>query len=398
MVLLVAVLSGALLVPAWAAPGDLDRTFSGDGKLAEDFGADDGGNAVLVQPDGKIVAIGARRGGPGGSGGVLVARYDARGALDPSFSDDGKLSFDEMSGDAALLQRDGKIVIGGASLAPSGFTLGDFALARLNPDGSFDSGFDGDGRVVTDFSETSGGVTSDPNVSVDALALQPDDRIVAGGGTGDRRLARYNPDGSLDSGFSGDGKQRTEFGSFAGTNAVVVQPGGKLLTLGEGGLARYNGDGSLDTTFSGDGKQQVGRGATDDLAVQDDGRIVAVGGATVARLNADGSTDGTFSGDGLAPVSGHPAAVAITADRRVLVAGNTADSENLACWLLASRQGARPTPVLPVTASSPPASPARSAETSLSNRMGRPWSSATPGPERATSRWRATRVARAGER
>ncbi len=352
--MLVAVLLGAWFVPAWAAPGDLDRTFSGDGKLSENFGANDSGTALLIQADGRILAVGNQQ---VGAYGAVAARYDSAGALDPSFSGDGKLTIDGISGAAAALQRDGKIVVGGQVIAPSGASSGDFALARLNPDGSPDSSFDGDGRVVTDFSETfPGGGSSDPFVSVSALAVQTDGKIVAGGsGSGNRHLARYNPDGSLDSSFSEDGKQKTEFGSAADTTAVVVRPDGDLLTLGEGGLARYNADGFLDTGFSGDGKQSVGRGATDDLAVQDDGRIVTVGGRSVARLSAGGTPDPTFSADGFAMTSGQASASLCRAR------GRSSWGEPVAvrgCWSPGSGATAHPTGRSPATASRPPASPA----------------------------------------
>ena len=92
--------------------GDLDPTFSGDGKQISDFGRGSGATAVALQGDGKIVAVGRRR-----RGDFVVARYNPDGSLDPSFSGDGKLTTDFEGADGATdvaLQGDGKIVAVGA--------------------------------------------------------------------------------------------------------------------------------------------------------------------------------------------------------------------------------------------------------------------------------------------
>ena len=107
------------------------------------------------------------------------------------------------------LQGNGKIVAVGAADALGAST---FALARYNPDGSLDTSFSGDGRQTTDF----GG----PGDAANGVALQGDGKIVAVGfscvGVGHYNfaLARYNPNGALDASFSGDGKQTTDFGGF----------------------------------------------------------------------------------------------------------------------------------------------------------------------------------------
>ena len=100
------------------------------------------------------------------------------------------------------IQADGKIVAVGEDGAD-----GDFALARYNPDGSLDPSFSGDGKQTTDFA----GSPTRPTPS----SLQADGKIVAAGGStaeefGDFALARYNPNGSLDPSFSGDGMQDTQ--------------------------------------------------------------------------------------------------------------------------------------------------------------------------------------------
>ena len=122
------------------------------------------------------------------------------------------------------------------------------------------------------------------------MAIQADDKIVAVGevsvGQEDFALARFNPNGSLDASFSGDGLQTTDFlfGVGAAATDVAVQGDGKIVAVGGAGgdfaLARYNTDGSLDTSFSGDGRKRTSFGGSDSangVALQGDGRIVAVG-------------------------------------------------------------------------------------------------------------------------
>ena len=281
--------------------GSLDTSFSGDGKQTTDFGAGDAARGVALQGDGKIVAAGFTD--PPGGTEFALARYNANGSLDPSFSGDGKQTTgfaDSALARGAAVQGDGKIVaIGSAG--------GDFALARYNPNGTLDASFSGDGRQTTDFGGQEG---------ANAVALQGDGKIVAVGtdfGVGDFALARYNPNGSLDASFSGDGKQTTDFGGAGdGANGVALQSDGKIVAVGgaassDFALARYNPNGSLDPSFSGDGKQTTAFGAccegANGVALQSDGKIVAVGRAAggdfgLARYNPNGSLDPSFSGDG----------------------------------------------------------------------------------------------------
>jgi uncharacterized delta-60 repeat protein len=275
------------LVPsaaAQAAPGDLDPTFSGDGKQTTDFGHfGDGAGGVALQGDGKIVAVGGT-----GGGDFALARYDPTGLLDPSFSGDGKQTtdfsgqFSDVASELAI-QPDGKIVVVGRG----GVEGSNFALARYNPNGSLDTSFSGNGRQQTNFGGYDG---------ANGVALQGDGKIVAVGFAslgGDFGLARYNPNGSLDTSFSGNGRQTTDFGASAdGASSVAIQGDGKIVAVGcacfddpsarDFALARYNPNGALDASFSNDGKLTTDFGASEDaagaVALQTDGKIVAVGG------------------------------------------------------------------------------------------------------------------------
>lgn len=292
-----------------ADPGDLDTSFSGDGKVTTNFtGGDDFAWDVALQSDGKIVAAG-RAAGSGGR--FALARYNANGSLDTTFSGDGRVTTNFTSGDdvatSVAIQPDGKIVAAGV-VAGSG---GRFALARYNTDGSLDPAFSGDGKVATNFG---------PGLDFPwGVEIQPDGKIVAAGGAtgqgGRIALARYNPDGSLDTTFSGDGKLTTNFTKLHDVAfGLAIQGDGKMVAAGSAydgalfALVRYNADGSLDPTFSGDGKVTTNITLSDDIAtgvaIQADGKIAAAGLAynggrfALARYNANGSLDPSFSGDG----------------------------------------------------------------------------------------------------
>jgi uncharacterized delta-60 repeat protein len=332
--------------------GTLDTTFDGDGKVTTDF--DTGGEtafALVIQPDGKIVAAGNAR--IGTTTNFALARYNANGSLDTTFDTDGKAAtdfqndFDQI--EAIALQADGKIVAAGVSTNPNAGD--DFALARYNPDGSLDSTFDGDGKVITEF-----------NLDTDralAVAIQTDGKIIAGGKSqtetsDDFALARYNPNGSLDTTFDGDGKVTTDFlNDVDEINAVLLQPDGKIVAAGiaslftngtqiDFGVARYNPDGSLDTTFDTDGKSSADFGGDFDegfaAVLQPDGKIVVGGGARpplmgstvnfgLARFNPNGALDTGFDGDGkvLTHFNGLDQinALALQADGKIVAAGNT---------------------------------------------------------------------------
>jgi uncharacterized delta-60 repeat protein len=304
---------------AFAAPGDLDTTFGGDGRVTTNLTrGEDWAFGVAIQPaDGKIVVAG-RAGGSGGR--IALARYNTNGSLDTSFSGDGRVTtdftsrFDEAN-DVAIQPADGKIVVAGRA----GGSGGRIALARYNTNGSLDTSFSADGRVTTNF-------TGRDDFAF-GVAIQPaDGKIVAAGragGSGGRiALARYNTNGSLDTSFSADGRVTTNF--TAGddrADLLAVQPAdGKIVAAGTANyfsrgarfaVARYNTNGALDTTFSGDGKVTTDFTNSFDgafsVAIQPtDGTVVAAGQAGggnagrigLARYTTNGSLDTTFSGDG----------------------------------------------------------------------------------------------------
>jgi uncharacterized delta-60 repeat protein len=195
--------AGDLVIARFGPGGSPDATFSGDGVLTDDRVHVAGG--VALAADGAIVAAGAA------DGDFAVARYGAAGAPDPSFGDDGLASIDFGGfGDratAVALGAGGRIVVvGSGSNGPHPTGGEDFALARVNADGSPDTSFSGDGRQLTD----SGSAVDEAR----AVAVAGDGRIVVAGSIGtnatsDVAVLRYDADGALDTSFSGDGIQTT---------------------------------------------------------------------------------------------------------------------------------------------------------------------------------------------
>src|SRR5215204_633063 len=339
-----------------AAPGDLDTTFSQDGKIVQQFGRGhyDVGRAAALQADGKIVVVGTVADGYLAVCGIV--RYNPDGTLDTTFDVDGK-AFVQITHRwtcrAVTIQPDGKIVTVGFTGAGNDNNTGDFAVVRLNSDGSLDTTFDGDGKVITRL--------SDWRDSANAVAIQPDGKIVAAGFrysaprrdgwyVSDFAVVRYNADGSLDTTFNGDGKAFAGFFGYEDiANSMVIQPDGKIVAAGKSsfagdnnfGLVRFNPDGTLDTTFNGSGKISTNISGLYDIAtsaaIQPDGKIIAAGKSgddyfTLARYNPDGTLDTTFDGDGfaVAPVrngSDEPTVTAIQADGKIVAAGTGWDSQ-----------------------------------------------------------------------
>lgn len=155
--------------------GTLDTAFSGDGKLQTDFvGFTDAvAQDVIVQNDGKIVVVGSVYTNVWGNGPIALVRYNSDGSLDTSFGDNGLLATNfGLDGDSLDIQADGKIIVTGPyMLKTPGLYYGgnNFVVARFNLNGTLDSTFDGDGKVIIDF------VT--PDDRIDAL-IQPDGKIV----------------------------------------------------------------------------------------------------------------------------------------------------------------------------------------------------------------------------
>jgi uncharacterized delta-60 repeat protein len=267
---------GDFVVVRYTANGVLDTTFGGDGIVFTDFtGAFDGAVSVEVQKDGKIFVAGFA-----GSFQTGLVRYNANGSLDTSFDTDGKLIISDFEFAGSEIQIDGKIILVGNNAANDARTI------RLNSNGSFDTTFNATGSIATNVEGFD---------RLKEVKTQPDGKIVAAGNSvssGKSLVIRYNSNGTLDTTFSGDGIALNDF-STAGepTKSMVINPiTGSITTVGSNFLGinttiviRYLSNGNLDTSFSGDGRFDISfttpagvvdSGGGEDLVVQSDGKTV----------------------------------------------------------------------------------------------------------------------------
>jgi uncharacterized delta-60 repeat protein len=300
-------------VVRYETDGSLDETFDGDGILASPIQA----VAVAAQADGRILI--------GGSGvDFVVARLLDSGALDTSFGGDGIATASVTAGSegvtALAVMPNGKVVAAGNTSDPFD---PNFALARFNANGSIDASFSGDGVLTTE-------VTSAYD-RLDAIALQPDNGIVVSGqGFTQAAVVKYLPNGSPDVGFDADGVLLVSWGEGGSSVAagVAVQSDGKIVAggtaqgeFGDGedlALYRVNPDGSPDIGFGDDGFVGTDVQGNHDrgfgLALQPDGKIVLAGETYVAdyefalaRYHPESVTGlgvaADFNGDGLSDLA-----------------------------------------------------------------------------------------------
>lgn len=332
-------LAAALLaspMPGAAASrnGDLDPGFGVQGVQVVDFGAQSLAIGLAIAPDGGIVIAGGVDGGIATDQDFGVARLTPGGSPDTGFSFDGRTTVAVGAGavfDQAfnvLVQDDGRIVvIGDAAQAAGPGMATDMALVRLNPDGTLDTGFSGDGKAFVDF-----GLDASPaDRALDAVQLPDGKLIVVGSATVsgeglDFAVAKLNADGSRDTSFDNDGRLTIRFDLSPAfrdelASSVAVDGNGRILVAGiaekadnsyDFAVARLLPNGQLDGNFSGDGRATVAfdiAGNLDDqlleMLLAPDGSIFLTGAATdegydtaVARLQPDGTLDPGFGGDG----------------------------------------------------------------------------------------------------
>lgn len=295
----------------------LDQSFGTNGRARTTVGdGNDVGRSVAIQSDGKILVAGQLSFGSLGSFGVV--RYNSNGTLDTSFDGDGRVIVDLGWGGVnpkVAIQPDGRIVVAG--MLNGGVPNADIAVVRLLPNGSFDSSFDGDGKVTFDHAGY-----SPPYDSFLDLALQSDGEIVVAALiNGQWATHRFLSNGQLDTSFSGDGIDLLTVGTGPSeVVAVEIQPSGEIVLVGNAtndgqvdvALARYRTNGVLDTTFGTGGTVFRQMRSADDRArgadVDSQGRIVVFGYSysapglefndyAILRFLSDGAIDMSF-GDG----------------------------------------------------------------------------------------------------
>jgi uncharacterized delta-60 repeat protein len=277
--------------------GSLDRSFGNGGIVTTTFPEGSYAFDVALQPDGKIIAAGTVfvdfNPGDISDTDFALARYNSDGSLDTTFGNGGTLMTDFFGNEddafSVLIQPDGKIVAVGSANNPASYY--DFAAVRYLSNGTIDTTFGVAGKVSTDFGDQNFDRAR-------SAALQSDGRIVAAGfaisqngGVQNFAVARYTSNGILDTTFSGDGKTQIDFGNCCqSATKLLLQSDGKIITVGgsngESGdddflLARLNPRGSLDNTFGVGGQVRTSfgdlNGGANGAALQSDGKIVAVG-------------------------------------------------------------------------------------------------------------------------
>jgi uncharacterized delta-60 repeat protein len=328
-----------------AQTGPLDQSFGNNGSVITGFNIGDSyGNVSAIQPDGKILLAGYAY--QGGVYRMSLSRFHADGTLDGDFGSNGTAFADFPNNYSArpnslLLQPDGRII---AVCEITGYAYGSkFAMTRFNPTGSLDTGFGADGYVLTS--------TSKDLNDAKAAFLQTDGKIELFGISDDNpelgllSVIRYNNNGTLDSTFAGTGIISTDTFGIAGNFSAVQLPDHKILCSGKSGthigVIRLNPDGTPDQSFGNAGLAQTpliedGGYTNKTMAAGPDGKIVVCGNANgpipnqtlyaLSRLNPNGTLDSSFAVNGLLKLSSDffnlsVRSVAVQSDGKILMTG-----------------------------------------------------------------------------
>jgi uncharacterized delta-60 repeat protein len=325
--------------------GSLDEEFGVGGKVNNNFTVyRDEALSVALQTDGKIVVAGTFIDIRSGNSYIGVVRYKDDGSLDEEFGVGGIVKTvveDESEGRFVFIQPDHKIVVAGISSLVGNKS---FLVARYQADGSLDEDFDGDGIALTPMSGSSSNY-------VDSAVLQPDGKILVAGaiyaGRSFETVVRYKDDGSLDEEFGVGGIVETEVLDGGRAYSVLLQPDGKIVTVGGtysgccdlGSVVRYKDDGSLDEDFGVGGTVIVTPTSGYSFynvsgVLQSDGKILVSSQINndvtdlmaLFRFNSDGSTDTSFGDDGqietlVGTEGSEPGFVVLQSDGKIVVAG-----------------------------------------------------------------------------
>lgn len=323
--------------------GDLDVSFSGNGKQAMSFGEGISVKAfdVAVQSDGKTVVVG-RAVHSDKSGDFAVARFNLDGTPDPTFGPNGNGTVlthvgrqgRQDSAASVVIQPDGKIVVAGVANSTGPVDQSAVAIARYMPDGTLDKSFSTDGKVSSTLGEFS--------TQADDVILQGEKILIAGfistgnGTNGSFLVARFTSDGNLDGSFGNGGKRIIDFGQEESASAITIDSSGTkesnpffggLVVVGHGpqnvdrtsrsfAIARLTPNGSLDDGFGPDDNGKLSRGITgtlgsgaEDVLIQANGKIVVCGAVAhtdtpndrnfaLMRFRRSGQLDTTFGSAG----------------------------------------------------------------------------------------------------
>jgi uncharacterized delta-60 repeat protein len=337
--------------------GQLDPTFGENGIITTDIGGStsDTASAIATQSDGKVVVLGASLDVSGDQ--IALVRYTSTGGLDTSFGNNGQVTFNFVdspsrsdSASALAVDGSGHIIVARSTTSPS-LSSKVFALAELNPNGSFDTAFGHGGIAIFEtsantYDATAASLTTDSAGHILlAGSVSTDDPNV--GFNHFSTLIRFNSDGSPDTSFGQNGEANFSFApnDTSSVTSVAIDSSGQLVvgdaasnstTNGAFAVARLNNDGSLDTSFGQGGKAIVSLGPNTQssdtgMALDSAGRIVLVGteyrtvspfteSFVVTRLKTDGSIDTGFGTGGVTTIGNSIAGVAIDSSDRIVLA------------------------------------------------------------------------------
>jgi uncharacterized delta-60 repeat protein len=212
--------------------------------IADFGGGSEEAHAIAIQADGTVIAAGTSV-DQAGTPRFVAARFAADGNLDPGFGVGGLFVLDlgapatgpSTGGARALaIQPDGAILLAGTAPMGAGDSRTGFAVVRLNPNGTVDTGFGNQGVVRTAIGSRAG---------ARGVAVAPDGKILAAGvgGPDQVALARYDPDGALDASFGpAGGTVTTAIGTGSMAEALAVSPDGRPVVAGQAGAGAAGSD------------------------------------------------------------------------------------------------------------------------------------------------------------
>ena len=323
--------------------GMLDPSFGSNGLVSTGSGNYSEGIAITTLADNRVIVAGIGNGMLSMSDADFgVFAYSPTGVLDTTFGASGVATYNPGAGiaevHAVALTSDGKLITSG-TLFPTGAPVVGI-VKRWSTTGALDMSF----NVV------------EMGVDIEANAVQPDGKLVVAGDSGNPFsfwLARYNVDGTRDTGFGTGGVVTTSFAPDSATaSGLIPVAGGKFVAIGVTSganqhivIARYNANGSLDLSFGVGGvistAIRFGTRSPSSALVDAAGHIVMVGIVnnlpSVVRLNADGTPDMTFGTAGVASVdfgitgtTGNTSGfgLAIDSDGRILFTGEVGAAGN----------------------------------------------------------------------
>lgn len=280
--------------------GTLDTSFNAIGYKFINGGSI---NSIAIQSNGQIIY----------STGQVIYLLNNDGSSDTSFGNQGSIKLDYNSNFISIIsikiQSNGKILVLGSC-------LDDFCTVRLNPDGSYDTTFDSDGKAILSI-----GVTQD---QPSEMEIQTDGKIVITGRSinftptpdiNEIVTFRYLSNGTLDTSFAVNGISKIDFGtsSMDLPQDLKIQPDGKIVLLCHTQnykitLIRFNSNGTYDTTFDFDGivntiyTDYQTQSAKPKLILRPNGKILFSFSRsrifTLMQVNSDGTPDTSFGVNG----------------------------------------------------------------------------------------------------